>query len=509
MAGQIPTSWDHQADVVVVGCGFAGAVAAITAHDIGAEVLILEKASHVGGISICSGGGLRTAKTQASALAYLEAASAGLTPRPVLAAFARGMTEVAGMMAAFGQLMNAQIETIDYPGNYPFPGHEDLGFVMFKKLEGFEPHEYYPHVRGLRGGARHFRVMEENLRARALKPMTRTAATRLVTSLQGRVLGLIALREGRQVTIRARRGVVLASGGFEGSKRLLAQFVSPAPILSTAYLQNTGDGLRMAQAVGAGLWHMNNIHGAYGLKHPDPAYPYGIRLARLPDWSPAFAFPQEASMAWILVDRQGRRYMNEYPPYLQDTGYKEMLHLDPATQSHPRAPSFLLLDEEGRKLYPLALPTYNDPEVSLDWSEDNLAEVAAGLIQRAQTLEEAATAMGLDPTQLIRTVERYNGFAAQGRDEDFARPGPSMIPIQTPPFYWAPAWPILSNTQGGPVHDEHWRVLDAFDQPIPGLYEAGELGGIFGHLYLAGGNLAECYIGGRAAGQHAAVNAPE
>jgi predicted oxidoreductase len=83
-----------------------------------------------------------------------------------------------------------------------------------------------------------------------------------------------------------------------------------------------------------------------------------------------------------------------------------------------------------------------------------------------------------------------------------------MVPIASPPYYFAPLWPVVSNTHGGPAHNEHWQVLDAFGQPIPGLYEAGELGGIFGFLYLAGGNLAECYIGGWTAGRHAARNEP-
>ncbi len=78
------------------------------------------------------------------------------------------------------------------------------------------------------------------------------------------------------------------------------------------------------------------------------------------------------------------------------------------------------------------------------------------------------------------------------------------MPIRTPPYYYASMWPIVSNTQGGPVHDERQRVLDVFGEPIPGLYAAGELGSVFGHLYLSGGNLAECFAGGRIAGREAA-----
>jgi predicted oxidoreductase len=76
-----------------------------------------------------------------------------------------------------------------------------------------------------------------------------------------------------------------------------------------------------------------------------------------------------------------------------------------------------------------------------------------------------------------------------------------------PPFHAARVWPVVSNTQGGPVHDAEQRVLDAFGRPIPRLYAAGECGSLFGHLYMSGGNLAECFIGGRIAGRGAAAEA--
>ncbi len=79
-----------------------------------------------------------------------------------------------------------------------------------------------------------------------------------------------------------------------------------------------------------------------------------------------------------------------------------------------------------------------------------------------------------------------------------------MMPIAKPPYYAGAIWPIVSNTQGGPAHDEDQRVLDAFGKPIPGLYAAGELGSVFGHLYMSGGNIAECFVGGRIAGEGAA-----
>ena len=80
-----------------------------------------------------------------------------------------------------------------------------------------------------------------------------------------------------------------------------------------------------------------------------------------------------------------------------------------------------------------------------------------------------------------------------------------MIPIEAPPFYAVPVWPIVTNTQGGPVHDARQQIIDAFGKPIPRLYAAGELGSIWGHIYLLGGNLGECLTSGRTAGRNAAA----
>ena len=112
--------------------------------------------------------------------------------------------------------------------------------------------------------------------------------------------------------------------------------------------------------------------------------------------------------------------------------------------------------------------------------------------------------MKVDRIMLKATLDRWNAQCASGADDDFGRLAATMAPIKTPPFYFGEVWPIVSNTQGGPVHDARQRVLDPFREPIPRLYEAGELGSIWGHLYLCGGNLSECLITGRIAGNEAA-----
>jgi succinate dehydrogenase/fumarate reductase flavoprotein subunit len=285
-----------------------------------------------------------------------------------------------------------------------------------------------------------------------------------------------------------------------------AQFFESHPVLNAAARTNTGDGIRMAQHLGAALWHMWHVHGAYGFQHTDQKYPYGIRVKRMPDWFPGEAHKVQVKMAWILVDQTGQRFMSEYQPYTQDTAVRPLQHFDSVTQRFPRNPSFLVCDEDGRKMYPLGKATSNDEGIGYEWSNDNLKEVELGILKRADTLAGLAIQLRIDAQQFEKSIARWNALCDSGRDLDFERPAGSLTPIKTPPFYGAPVRPTLSNTQGGPVHDAEQRIIDVYGKPIPRLYSAGELGSSFGHLYLSGGNIAECIVTGRIAGRNAAGN---
>jgi succinate dehydrogenase/fumarate reductase flavoprotein subunit len=272
----------------------------------------------------------------------------------------------------------------------------------------------------------------------------------------------------------------------------------------------------MAQDLGADLWHMWHFHGAYGFKAADPDYPYAIRVKRLPDWVPngggfvprrdetGSIDASQVKMAWILLDKNGRRFMNEYQPYLQDTAHRPLHYFDPVTQDYPRIPAYLICDENGRKLYPLGRPTSNDKDLYYEWSTDNLKEVESGILKKAKSVSELAQQLGLNGKAVESSIARWNEQCAASRDEDFGRPGGAMVPVATPPFYGAPVWPVVSNTQGGPIHDAQQRVIDVYGEPIPRLYAVGELGSAYGHLYMSGGNISECLITGRVAGAHVA-----
>ncbi|HEY9237562.1 MAG TPA: FAD-binding protein, partial [Burkholderiaceae bacterium] len=311
----------------------------------------------------------------------------------------------------------------------------------------------------------------------------------------------VVLGGGERVT--ARRGVILACGGFEADEDMKRQYLVSTPVIAGGFRGNTGDGIRMAQAAGADLWHMWHYHGPYGMRHPDPSFPFGLYAKLLPMWTPERDTRPLPRMAWIIVDQNARRYVDEYPPYLSDTGVRQFDHYDPKAATHPRLPSFLIFDEAGRKLYPMGRAITNDPQAHYEWSADNLKEVENGLLVKAATLEELAERLGLSGPALTRTVARWNADAEAGADTEFGRRPETMFPLLSAPFYAARLWPVVINTQGGPVHDARQRVLDPFGAPLPRLYAAGELGSVFGHVYMAGGNLSECFVGGRNAAREA------
>ena len=376
----MPTAWDESTDVVVVGYGYAGAAAAIEAHDAGARVLLIEKMPDPGGISVTSGGNVRIVEDEELGFQYLKATSGGTTPDDVLRALAQGMKQ---MPAYFDRLAKASSATLDKrpaEGNYPFPGTETWGYVSIKEIPGFDAAATYPYVSSYvpihrAAGVRLFKVIEDNIAARGIPVMLSTAAVRLITDTDGRVRGLTAEHAGRLIRIRARKGVVLACGGFEANEDMQRQFWQEKPVLNAAYMGNTGDGIAMAQDVGAKLWHMWHYHGVYGFKSPDPAYPFGIRPKRLPDWVPGQAARGDVKVPWIIVDRRGRRFMNEYQPYTQDTTWRSMAAFDPETMSYPAIPAIMIMDEAGRGAYPIVSPTFNDRRFKFEWSEQTLRDL--------------------------------------------------------------------------------------------------------------------------------------
>ena len=505
MASDETTKFDDEFDVVIVGYGYAGGIAAIEAHDAGARVLLVDKMANPGGISVCSYGAMRSAHDADQAFKYLKTTNGGRTSDPVLRALADGMAKIEPYMRKLAEINGAIVNPREKVANYPFEGYDTFYQTLIEELPNFDPAAHYPHVRGAPGGARVFKTLEENVAQRGIDIWLEAPVENLVTGRNGskEVQGVVVRRKDGVRIVRANKAVILACGGFEANEEMKRQYWQMKPVLAATTNSNTGDGIRMAQELGAKLWHMWHYHGSYGFQHPD--YPYAIRMKRLPDWIPGREATAVVQMIWIVVDRHGKRYMNENPPYTQDTSHRPMELFDTVTQSFPRIPSYVIFDEVGRRRYRVGAPTRNDPDAHYDWSDDNMQEIESGLLKKADSIAELAGLIDVDADVLEASLARWNELCSTKNDEDFGRPAGTMMKIQRPPFYAGEVWPVVSNTQGGPEHDARQRIIDVEDKPIPRLFAAGEMGSAWGHLYMSGGNLAECLVTGQIAGCEAAA----
>lgn len=494
-------NWDLDYDVVIAGYGYAGGWAAIEAHDAGSRVAIFEKMPNFGGNSILSGGGFSYATDYEGALAYLRATCLDATDDDVLQAYAQGMVELGPYIKEFAAEVGFEVVDSRQGATYRFPGHESFATVRVTRNENYKGFSW---TNSSTAGATLFWVLHQHVERRNITQHYNAPVQQLITDETGAVTGVVVEKDGQKLNVRARRGVILATGGYEHNARLIAHYMQIRHAYSMSPLGNTGDGVLMAQKVGAALWHMWHVHGNYGFKVPD--FPVAIRIA-YGGFRPTGQSSENAQkMPWIALDRFGRRFMNEWPRAAADTPIRDLEYYDFELLDYPRIPAILLFDEDGRKRGPIGVPKANDADLKdFTWSDDNLEEVRKGYIVQFDSLQEVAKHWNMDPKQLIETVNRWNHFCEQAVDADFARTPATMMPIKKPPYYSIEAWPVISNTQGGPVHDAQQRVLDPYGNPIPRLYEAGELGSIWGHVYLLSGNIVECIVGGRIAGRLAAA----
>jgi len=210
--------WHATADVVVVGYGYAGAVAAIEAHDAGADVLLIEKMPDPGGISITSGGNVRFVEDVEEGFRHLQATSAGTTPDPVLRALAAGMAEVPAYFGKLARVCRATINRRQADGNYPFPGTKTFGYVSIDHVPGFDAERTYPFVSSYvpihrAAGVRLFKVLQDNISSRKVRVELSAPATRLITGAHGEICGVMAQRDGRMFAIKARRKRERQRGG--------------------------------------------------------------------------------------------------------------------------------------------------------------------------------------------------------------------------------------------------------------------------------------------------------
>lgn len=546
------SEWTMDVDVLVVGSGAAGLAAAIAAADAGRRTLVLESTDRWGGTTNLSGGGLwmPTNPLMAElgipdsvdeALTYLQAAigDAGPASSPERRrAFVETVPEVFRFLAGHGVRWAA---TKDYPDYYPDrPGgkigrgievepfdtrllgdwfkksrsNESLPLIPLKTDDVWLVSRAWSTPSGFVRGARLvFRTLGGFLRGKRLygigsalicslmaivrrqgtEVLLSTPLTDLVVS-DGVVVGAIASRaDGSTLRIRAHAGVVLAAGGFAHNREWRQKYHG-VDGYSSAAAGDLGSVIGIAESAGAQLALMDDAW--WGASVPSPDH----------DGKAMFVLGERSFPFSLVVDSEGNRYTNESASYV-DFGHA-MLERN---RTVPAIPSWLIVEARHRRRY-LFNPVLQGGKKLR----------AAGILRKADTIEDLARDLGMDPDRLRATVDRFNSFAREGVDRDFGRgrtaydryygdprvrPNPNLGPLERGPFTAIQLVPGDLGTKGGVLTDADARVLDTSGRPIAGLYAAGNTtASVMGRTYPGpGSTIAPAVVFGYRAARHAAT----
>ncbi len=485
--------WDMEADVVIVGYGSSGAVAALTAAEAGAKVLILEKQREGLDVEV----GTHYSTSHMSGGVYLQP-----TDREATVKYFRAMSRVESGHGTYttpeGWSGDDLIDSYADEALHNKEWLDERGFTLEKISEGAEHNlpgvESFVSYRFERAGLGMMRHFEELITAEPnISVLYTTPATHLITNLNGEVIGVRAEQgetDPKPISIGAKNGVLMAMGGFEFNEEMKLNYLKVYPTYFTGSEATTGDGFKMVAEVGAQLWHMNCASARLVAKFPE--FPNAISL-----WMGGLR-----PTPYILVDKYGKRWTNE--KIKGHTVYLETALFDSQKLDYPRIPSYWVFDKKRMTSAKLsgAGAGIQGAMGRYEWSSGNKAELERGWIIEAPTIEALAEQLGMEPVALARTVATYNGYCEAGADPEFDRAAQDLLPLGEPPYYAVQVWPGGPNTQGGARHNAQCQILDMNNQPIAGLFGSGEFGSLFGLLYpSAGGNLSECFAMGRVVGR--------
>lgn len=471
--------FDEDFDVVVVGSGAAGSAAALAARQAGADVLVVEKCDEAtaGGNTRVSGGGWWVNRDPARARTFLRSLCGAFpVADDVVDAWATETAEVSRWLKELGA-------DVAMSGEY----HTEPEYL---ELEGSDCYAGMDTVAGRMGNGLLYDFLRGALAERGIETRFGTRAVELIVD-GGAVVGVeVDGPDGRR-RIRARGGVVLATGGFAADPRMVRDYLRVEDHVLWGSPASTGDGHRMAQAVGADLWHMDNMMTITGVRGDDD---HGHYLAL---WN-------ADNYLWVADD--GRRFVDE----AADPKHGH-INRGGAYELFPLRPFHLVFDEQMRTAGPLS-PTPDVLPVGWNllmngtrWSLDNSEEIEKGWIRRADSIADLAVLVGVDPATLERTVELYNAACAAGRDDHFGRAPETLGAVTQAPFYVLTVSPLLGWSNGGPRRDGRARVLDTRGAAIDGLYAAGEISSTFSWAKDGGFHIADAVAFGRVAGRDAAA----
>lgn len=479
-------AWDAQYDVVVMGMGASGMVAAKTAADNGAKVVIVEKCAEEqagGNTKVCgqlfayANGDKEAAKTYYTALA-----GGRQIPEAIVDTISEGVANMADTLEKeFGFDSS---EYVDWTGVNM--GGINMGAMSpeYPEMPGSEKMGLWTTHAGASDGYL-FNGLKQNVldRADSIDVWYSSPAKELIQDPSTKtIIGVKVERGGKTLNVRALNGVCICTGGFECDRDMVQQYLNIINYAPRGGQFNTGDGIKMAQKVGADLWHMECYEGLFGLGGVTWPVAEGVPCAQ-----PA-TLTQNAlnTGAAILVGTDGERFVNESELVRHGHLYENGIWENP---TYPEKIWYI----------------FDGTQKALIEADGLLGEEQLAALGEYDSIDAMAEGTGCDPERLARTIQDYNSFARNGRDYKAGREAQFMRPFDGGKYYALYVLSGLLNTQGGPRRDENAQVLDTDGNPIPHLYSAGECGGITVCMYQGGTNIAECITFGRIAGKNAAA----
>lgn len=515
----LPETWDEEHDIVVVGFGAAGVSAGIAALKAEADVVVLEVAPQNlrgGNSGVCGGGWICPTDVDKYA-EFLYHLNLRRDDKEELREFAQTLS---GMVDWIEELGIDYMDTKRTSFNFYPKGFYEMADTMNNSMKGIAETGMEHHAMAdedgnqAMGGKYFYEPMAEIYESMGGAVLYETRGRELVQNPQTKeVLGVRAEKaDGSSIYVKARKGVILATGGYEASPEFTQEYIRACmDIAVTGSPFNRGDGIAMAQAAGAKLHHMDCIEWqGYGARiQPDDEI--NGRVGTSTNW--------HSEPRIIIVNKYGQRFYREdirmghtrQFPGVEFLGFADSTD---TINDWAGAPAYVIFDQtrfdEGAGNFyggkdSLAMGWFGQHSL-YEWSEDNSKELESGIIKKGDTLEQLAEALGfVGVKEFSETVARYNSFVDAGIDEDFGRDPEKMFKIENGPFYGIEVWPSLLNTQGGPKRDNLTaRVLDREGNEIPRLYSAGELGSQFGLVYHGSGNTTEAVMTGKVAAEDAA-----
>ncbi|MGV8084308.1 MAG: FAD-binding protein [Coriobacteriia bacterium] len=487
--------WDKEVDVLVIGSGTA-AIAALSAKGFksDASVLLIEKSNLWGGTTGTSGAALWIPMNywavgegykdnRDDAIKYMKAASRGRGNDALIEAYIdNGSKYLEWTHEKFGW-------------DWVYGGGDDY----FQGLPGTTKTSFFgrtvavdvPHEDVAFAGMAFWPKLKETLEGIGVEIMLETAGKELITDASGKVIGAVAKNSGGDIKIKAAKGVVLGTGGFEFNDEMVRRFQPTRPYVSNSVKTNTGDGHNMGTAVGGVLALMDMNWGLPAFLPGDFNASFNEEAKCIYDFVHVDWLTYRGKPNAAVVNKYGKRFGNEASAYpIFNRAFFEWntdeCHLE-------NVPAYFICDSEYFKYY--TVPT-----------QKAVGDPIPSYMVQADTLEALAQKLGIDAAGLAEEIAAFNADAAAGVDRKYHRgekgveknfsgdyakrglPNNCLAPIASPPFYGAVYVPGTCGTNGGLVIDVNAQVLDAQNKPIPGLYAVGNCSaGVSGGAYCGSG----------------------